>query len=244
MNKNVACRTVLLGISLIFLSLTTGSLLAQQDGGVVVTEPVPAPTPTPTQGTTSNVTTGGGEADITIGDQVTIELSEDSRNQGFIGASAPRIIENGFVGAATANSGPGLAEGATFGGGVNGGGGGGGGGGGRTTATAGRLGQQAGFGATGGNGITVTRRNLRSRVTPRFAAPRIPAAELSSRFNNTFYRLPQAVDFNGQFNVSVENRTATITGAVGSQADADKLVRQLRLQPGIYNINNQLRIGN
>ncbi len=243
MKKFVLARSVFLAFPALLVSLATTAVDGQDLGGGDVGTPVVQPQPTvPTnQGTTSNVTTGGEAPDISIGDQVTIDLSENTRNQGFVGALAPNIVDRGFVGAASDLTGPALAEGASFGGGVNGTGGAGGG---RATAAAGgRGGQQAGFGAALNSGVTVTRRSLRSRVRPVFTAPALPAAEVSSRFSNTFYRLPKALDFSGQFNVSVENRTAIITGSVATEADADSLVRQLRLQPGIYQIDNQLKIG-
>ncbi len=182
-----------------------------------------------------------GDANLDLSESLAIEISPDTRNQGFVGATAPRIQEFGFVGAASDNSGPPLSEGATFGGGVNDSVGGGGGGGARGTA----AGAGQGFGAAGAeNGFTVIRSNLRTRLKPSYTYPTVSSAAISSRFNNRFYRLPEAENFAGQFSVSIQNRTATISGAVRTQQESDQIVRQLRLEPGVYSIDNQLKIMN
>jgi hypothetical protein len=181
---------------------------------------------------------GDGNLELSLNDDSIVTISEDVRNQGFVGATATRVRDFGFVGAAADLSGPPLAPEATFGGGVNNTVGGGGGAGGRAA-----VGQ--GFGAAGTqNGFSVTRQNLRARLVPSFSSPTQTASQVVSRFNNDFYRLPIAQEFSGEYEVSVNQRTATITGSVRSPADADRLIRQLRLQPGIYHIDNQLRIGN
>ena len=211
------------------------------DPGIIPVDQTPV---VPDTGGTGGQETGNisdsGDSNIDLTEGLDIEISPESRNQGFVGATAPQIQESGFVGAATEDTGPPLAEGATFGGGVNETGGRGITGGGRGTG-----GQGQGFGAaTEQNGFIVTRRNLRARLTPRYDVRRISSAEVSSRFNNRFYRLPESDSFAGQFSVSIDNRVATITGAVPSQADSDRIVRQLRLEPGVYKIENQLQIVN
>ncbi len=226
--------------------LVTSTSIGQDVGPVTPTEPAPPVTPT-TPADTGN--TGGGSATTSGGDgtfdpdfsNVEIEISENTRNQGFIGATSASVQELGFIGVASDSSGPPLAEGASFGGGVNSGGGGGGRAGG---TTAGGRGQAQGFGAAGQLGFPVVRRNLRSRLRPSFTAPPVSSEMISSRFNSQFYRLPEANQFSGQFQVSIANRTATLTGSVRSKADSDRLVRQLRLEPGVYSIDNQLKIVN
>ena len=210
---------------------------------------------TATQTPTANNTTGGqqtgGHQTGNIGtqpdgnvdpvDAVKLETSEDTRNQGFIGSTATRVTELGFVGASSETSGPPLAAGATFGGGVNTGGAAGGAGGGRAAGGGGQIGQ--GFGGAGTqNGFSVTRQSLRARLVPSFSAPVVSSAVVADRFKASFARLPESLNMSGQYQVSVNNRTATITGFVPTRADSDRLVRQLRLQPGIYKIDNQLQV--
>ena len=155
------------------------------------------------------------------------------RNQGFVGATAPGITENGFVGAGSQTFGE-LAEGATFGGGVNDG-------------TASSIPSGSGGGGAGGfNGAnaggSVIRSNLRTRLRPAFAAPVIPSRVIEGNFNSNLARQPTAQSLVGRYQVRIENRTAIVTGVVDTQADADRLIRQLRLQPGVYGIVSQLQV--
>ena len=184
--------------------------------------------------------TGDGQGVGDLDQAVNIEPSDDQRNQGFVGATAPGIVEIGFVGAVSENSGSPIASGATFGGGVNssvtssfsvGG----------NTGT--RGGQGGGFTAAE-NGFRVTRRSLRAKLRPSFSS-QSPAPEyVASRFNDRFYRQPDSQDFRGQYSITIENRTAFLNGSVNTAADSERLVRQLRLEPGIYKIVNQLQILN
>lgn len=187
----------------------------------------------------------GGGTGVGGGDVEGIEfagIDQDNRNQGFVGATAPEVSENTFVGAASQTFGA-LADGATFGGGVNdnndsnvpGGGGVGGGG-------IGGNGGAGGFNGTGGTG-SVFRSNLRTRLRPAFSAPVIPAQVIESNFNNNLSRQPTAQSLVGRYQVTIENKTATVTGFVNNQADADRLIRQLKLQPGVYGIISRLQIG-
>ena len=155
------------------------------------------------------------------------------RNQGFVGATAPGITENGFVGAGSQNFGQ-LAEGATFGGGVNDG-------------TASSIPSGTGAGGAGGfNGANaggvVIRSNLRTRLRPAFTAPAIPSPVIESNFNRNLSRQPTAQSLVGRYQVRIENKTAIVTGVVDTQADADRLIRQLRLQPGVYGIVSRLQV--
>lgn len=182
--------------------------------------------------TNANVTLDDGTVDLDT--DLDITSLPDQRNQGFVGSRADRIISQGFIGASSVLSGPGLSEDATFGGGVNGngaqaitGGGGGGGGGG---------GQQIGF--------TITRRGIRARLRPVFAFPQISAQQVVHRFDDHLSRQPLARDLVGQYSITIEQRTATLKGSVKTRGDADRLVRQLRLEPGVYKIVNQLQVLN
>ena len=184
----------------------------------------------------------GGGGGVDLDGAATLDLGgsgEDNRNQGFVGATAPGVTENTFVGAASQTFGA-LADDATFGGGVNDGtpssipsGAGGGGGGG--------LGGGAG-GFAGTAGGSVIRSGLRTRLRPAFAAPIVSPRATENNFYNNLSRQPTAQSLIGRYQVTIENRTATVSGVVNTQADADRLIRQLRLQPGIYGIVNQLQI--
>lgn len=194
--------------------------------------------------------------------------TEDTRNQGFVGSTAAQIQELGFVGASSETSGPPLSDGATFGGGVNdsavqaGGGGGGIGG---NAGGGGIGGFNGGFGGAGGgtgqlgggteNGFQVIRSNVRARLVPRINAPTIPDDQIVSRFQNRFSLQPVPQRAGPPFsdaafssvsmsavNVQVQNRTAVLTGVVGSLAERDRWERQLRLEPGVYRIINQIEV--
>jgi hypothetical protein len=230
--------TMVLAVS---ASVANGQVI---DPGIPPVDQPPVQVPDTDTGNQGGEETGNisdsGDSNLDLSESLDIGFLDDTRNQGFVGATAPGIQGFGFVGAASDNSGPPLAEGATFGGGVNETGGGGGGGGAR-----GNAGQGQGFGpAQDQNGFTVIRRNLRAQLRPRYEVTRVSPAEISSRFNNRFYRLPESDAFAGKFSISIENRTATINGAVQSQEESDRIVRQLRLEPGVYRINNQLQILN
>ena len=192
---------------------------------------------------------GGGVGGGGIGDGVgqATDLLEavdliDVRNRGFVGSAAPRIIEQGFVGPPGEQTGPPLGDGATFGGGVNDGqtvGGGGGGGG-----AGGGGGQRNGFGGVGGQekGFQVQRKGIRTSLSPRFAAPQLSANEIGNRFQSRLSRQPMLRNDNRSMTVRIENRTAIVSGFAGSQAEQDRFIRQLRLEPGIDRIKNQVQV--
>ena len=169
---------------------------------------------------------------------VDIEISENTRNQGFVGATSENIANSDdgfFVGAASDISGPPLTDG-SFGGtnqftpSTSGGGGG-----------AGPGGPGGGFNAGGTTNI-ITRRNIRARLTPSFYAPRPSAAAVSNRFQSRFNRQPGSNVVGNGYSISVEGRTATVNGSVNSRSDSERIIRQLRLEPGVYNIVNRLSV--
>lgn len=181
---------------------------------------------------------GGGDNPFAVNDQAFIsESTENVRNQGFVGATGQRIQSQGFVGPPGESLAPPLVDGATFGGGVNdsaAGGGGGGFGGGNAG------GNQTGFGAAGqGKGFQVIRRGVRTALTPRFASPTYAVAEIPNRFNSRIRRQPVISNDSGGLFVSVNQRVATVTGFAQSQAERDRFIRQLRLEPGIDQIVDQ-----
>ncbi len=186
---------------------------------------------------TSGTSVGGGEIETFTGEDAVLSgTNEDVRNQGFVGATGTRIEELGFVGPAGEISGPPLAEGASFGGGVN------------DAAATGSFGggnarrnQQTGFGAIGqGKGFQVIRKGVRTSLTPRFASPTYSTAEISNRFNNRIRRQPVIQNDGGGLVVSINNRVATVSGYAKSEAECNRFIRQLRLEPGIDHINDQI----
>lgn len=186
---------------------------------------------------------GGREGGLEFDEpRVNIEISDDTRNQGFVGATTNNIVGGGdtgyFIGAASEESGPPLdsTNDASFGGGGNdfnpitsGGGGG-----------TGRQG--GGFNGAGGTTNIITRRNIRAKLTPSFYAPRPSANAVSNRFQSRFNRQPGSSLAGNGYSISVEGRTAFVNGSVSSRADSERIVRQLRLEPGVYNIVNRLSI--
>ncbi len=180
---------------------------------------------------------GGGDDPFSVdGEAFSSTSTTDLRNQGFVGATGQRIQEFGFVGPAGELSGPPLAENASFGGGVNDSVAGGGGGGGN----AGRN-QRTGFGAIGQEkGFQVIRKGVRTSLTPRFATSTYGSDEISNRFNNRIRRQPVISNDGGGLNVSVNNRVATVTGFAQSEAERNRFIRQLRLEPGIDQVIDQV----
>jgi hypothetical protein len=182
---------------------------------------------------------GRGEGVGDLGEALELDETEDNRNQGFVGAAATRIQEQGFVGRPGQLVAPPLSDEGTLGGGVNdsvqstininaGGGTGGG---------------AAGFGAAT-NGVTITRRSMRSRVRPSFSAPRFTGTQVSTRFNKHFVLQPGSKTQPASYSINIQDRTAVLNGSVQTSAESERLVRQLRLEPGVYKIVNQLQILN
>ena len=248
LNKNCSVNLSLplftFGVAIFLLS---AQLSAQDDidpGGIdppVVDTPVVDNTDTFSGGGGGTSTTDNNDT-VDIDDASSLDLGSsgiDNRNQGFVGATAPGISENIFVGAASQTFGD-LADGASFGGGVND----------RSTNSipSGAGGGNAGAGRGGAGGFTgtssgsVIRSSLRTRLRPAFAAPVVPPQVTEFNFNDNLARQPSAQSLLGRYQVSIENKTATVVGVVNSQADADRLIRQLKLQPGIYGIVNQLQV--
>lgn len=172
--------------------------------------------------------------------------TSDQRNQGFVGSTGTQIQESGFVGPPGETTGPPLADGANFGGGVNdvslanGGGGG-------NNAARGNN-RNTGFGITGQQGIVkgfeVLRSSVRANLRPQFASPTVTPVQIQNRFQQTIRRLPSMTTDGNGVTISIVGTTATITGVVGSESESNRIQRQLRLQPGVYRIDNQTQVIN
>ena len=166
-----------------------------------------------------------------------IPVIEDRRRIGFVGptselgrAISDAVPPTGFVGA---DSQPFAATGGATGGNA-----------GRAGAGGQARGQTGQPGTGQQNGFVVTRRSVRSRV--RSAVPTLPinGEFVSTRFQNRMQRQPSTSGFGQNVQVNVQNRTAVVSGSVQSAAEADRIIRQLRLEPGVYRIENQLSVGN
>lgn len=208
-------------------------------------------------GSTGGGTSGGGATNnsqpLNLNNQLNIApttpTAVDERNQGFIGPNSQQIIDSGFVGASTQLSGGQPTNGNSFGGGVNtqGSSGGGRSGGGALgaqglRATGGAMGRNAGLGGFGNTNTAGVRRNVRSRLVNQVQVNRTPSSEVARRFSNRIDRLPTITGVGENVQISLTNGTATLTGNVPTAEAASKLERQLRLEPGVYKIDNRLQI--
>ena len=157
-------------------------------------------------------------------DRITFDII-DERNQGFVGSTAEIISQNGFIGTPS-QGGPNLAEeGRSDGGGINAGRG-------VRTATASGVQVQE-------NGFVVQRQGLRSRLRPSFAAPATPGRVAERRFQSRMARQPVVQSMGQGINITVTNRVAIMRGVVSSEAERQIVKRQLRLEPGVYGIDDQ-----
>ncbi len=188
-----------------------------------------------------NIGGGSGVFGDDFGNVLGGEETTDLRNQGFVGPTGTRIQENGFIGQPGELSGPPLSDGASFGGGTNdvGSGGGTGGGGGRRN----NQNQNTGFGGTGQvKGFQVFRSSVRANLRPQFSSPRASGSRVADRFQNRIRRIPNMGNDGAGVQISIANQTATIQGFVGSAEERSRIERQLRLEPGVYRVNNQSQI--
>jgi len=173
--------------------------------------------------------TGDGEIDSVEPIRLEFEIP-DRRNQGFVGATAPGIDdaaspESGFVGPITDDPTGDDAEGRFIGGGTNAGIG-------NRTATTSSAELQE-------NGFSVQRRGIRTRLRPAFAAPTIPSFVAERRFQSRMTRQPVVSQFGQGVTISIGNKTAVMSGFVRSTSEREIIKRQLRLEPGVYKIDDR-----
>lgn len=187
------------------------------------------------QGNNDNgqITNGGTNSDgdfSQVGDfSPEIPEIEDLRNEnGFIGRTRERIETQGFVGP--------TREAIQAVSGSSGAGGGGAGG------NFGRGGFGTAFGGAQ-QGFTITRSSVRARVRPNFSFPSIPTQVVQDNFQRRIQRLPNLRTTTPQrIKVSMDGTTATLTGTASNQEAVDNMVGQLRMEPGIYRIINQVEL--
>lgn len=194
---------------------------------------------------------GGGNDGGNFGDDASFgevlggAASDDVRNQGFVGSTGTSIQESGFVGPPGETTGPPLADGANFGGGVNDvnlttGGGAGGNAGGRLNN------RNNGFGVAGQQGIVkgfeVLRSSVRANLSPQFDSPTVSPDQIENQFQQTIRRIPNMTGDGSGVQISIVGTTATVRGIVASEAEINRIERQLRLQPGVYRIDDQTQV--
>ena len=178
---------------------------------------------------------GGGGGTIDAGELATEvgERLDDERSQGFVGATGS-AIESGntdILGGSPGFIGP-TSE--------------------VIEAISGapdvpRQGGAAGQGSAEGqmNGFEVSRSTVRARVVPNFTFNDVPKEVLSQRFEQRLLRIPNvgAAAASG-IRVEIQGTTALISGSAPNQRAIDDLLGQLRMEPGVYRIINDVKIAN
>lgn len=111
----------------------------------------------------------------------------------------------------------------------------------------GAFGGGFGGGGFGGQGFNNQQNNqnqptLRATVKIGFSYAGPVAAVRNERINARLARTPIISKFEG-VNVSMQGRTAVLTGPIPSEGDASLLIRYLSLEPGVDAVDNQLIIG-
>lgn len=110
------------------------------------------------------------------------------------------------------------------------------------------LGGMNQFGQMGGAGssmaFAIPRGGVRAGITNRIAIERPTNTAVGQRFQGRLARTPaaQSLDLRG-ISLTINGGTAIVSGQVASQEDAERIVRQLRLEPGIFRIDNRLTVG-
>lgn len=115
-----------------------------------------------------------------------------------------------------------------------------------SAAAGGNFGGRGTGGANGNgntNGFNVDRVTpIRSRVVRAFRAPTVAPNFVAGRMNNRLSNLPATRAFNQSMSVSMQGRTAIISGTAQTQTQVDRIRRQLRLEPGVSRIESRVRL--
>ncbi|TWU66325.1 MULTISPECIES: BON domain-containing protein [Crateriforma] len=177
----------------------------------------------------------GGAATDSAASQVSGGLTNSSLNQ----AIDATIERSGGIGESTSegigstrNSSTTTTTGRTGGGGATGGFGGLGGGG-----LGSLFGNAFGFGGNAGGN---NQPSIRTRVRSAVQVPPRPATQVRSSAVKTFSRLNRRGY--GGVNVQVTGQTATLQGTVASEKDRRMSELLMRLEPGIYDVQNNLQV--
>ncbi len=101
------------------------------------------------------------------------------------------------------------------------------------------------FGGANANNIGfVTRRSIRTRMRPSFSAPTVPISTRVSNFSDRLSRTTSLRGMTQNVKYVLEGRTGRLTGTVKSEEQKKLLERQVRLEPGVYKVVNELRVVN
>jgi hypothetical protein len=223
------------GMLLVFSLCQTGFAqidFPTPDPGQQTPDPVTPDPITPDNGNNNNGGDGGvGPTEITPQAVEPIRLEreiDDVRNQGFVGATGQIMEAQGFIGAIGDDSNaPPLQPDRSLGGNVNG--------------NSNAIGLANNPGAQD-NGFRVARRSIRAKLVPSFSAPQLSDFDVESRFVSHISRQPVVNQIGQGLTIRVSNKTATITGIARSSAELRILEQQLRLEPGIYKIDNRAQL--
>jgi hypothetical protein len=176
-------------------------------------------------GTNTNTGNAGptNATELDLGPEIP-EIEDFRRQNGFIGKDVSDLENQTFVGPTiegiTAISGEGQNGGGNAGGGFAGGG-----------------------GVASGLSFTVNRSSVRARVRPNFSYQTVPTAVAQRNFQGRMNRLPNLRSTVAQgINVTLSGTTATLTGTATNQEAIDNMVGQLRMEPGVYRIVNEVEI--
>ncbi|MFK8115525.1 MAG: BON domain-containing protein, partial [Rubripirellula sp.] len=80
---------------------------------------------------------------------------------------------------------------------------------------------------------------IRTRLRAASSGPRMSPAQVQQTATNHLRALPSQSRLNG-VNVSMNGRTAVISGAVGSERDRRMSEMMMRLEPGVRNVENRV----
>ncbi|MDV6032280.1 MAG: BON domain-containing protein [Phycisphaera sp. RhM] len=169
--------------------------------------------------------------------------AEDTGGTQFQGAEPDLSVFEGIergdsIGTAT-NQGFGVvAEAGGTAGRTAGGAGGGGFGGGGLGGLFGALG-----GAFGGQGTSTQKPIIRVRLRSAIEVPPRPTTEIQQSARRTLNRLPPSSRIRG-VNVTMDGRTAVLTGSVASEKDRRMSELLMRLEPGVNQVDNRVVVGN
>lgn len=97
-----------------------------------------------------------------------------------------------------------------------------------------QLGLQGGFG-----GAQNQRKQLRTSISLGFKSPAVVTTRAATQFNARLLKIPN-LQVTGPLRVTMEGRTAVLTGEVGSEGDRDLAERLALLEPGISAVRNEL----
>ena len=96
------------------------------------------------------------------------------------------------------------------------------------------------FGAFGQGGTQATRPVIRTRLRSAIAVPPIPPARVQQVATYRFRSLPSQSQQLRGINVTMQGRTAVISGVVGNERDRRMSEMLMRLEPGVSRVDNRV----